>query len=91
MPSNPGVVRQIDAQGLAGRLTTVNVGDVAHRAVDRALAGRNVYVPGALNQALRHLGALMPPRLVATVVDRRWRKSSQAAQRALGTLARDGI
>jgi short-subunit dehydrogenase len=91
MPSNPGVIRLIDAQGLAGRLTTVNVGDVAHRTIDRALAGRNVYVPGALNQALRHLGALVPPRLVATVVDRRWRKSNQAAQRASGALARDGI
>jgi short-subunit dehydrogenase len=91
MPSNPDVIHLIDAQGLAGRLTTVNVGDVAHRTVSRALAGRNIYVPGVLNQALRHLGVLAPPQLVATVIDRRWRKSNQAAQRSLGNLAHGGI
>ncbi len=79
MPSNPEVTRAIDAQGLMGRLTTVNVGDVAARTIDRALAGRTIYIPGVINQLLRILGGMFPPQLVAYAIDRRWRKSYQKA------------
>ncbi|MBN1427216.1 MAG: SDR family NAD(P)-dependent oxidoreductase [Anaerolineae bacterium] len=75
MPTNPICIRAIDAQGFAGWATTMNVGDVAARTVDMALAGRSVYVPGAVNQALRWLGALVPPSVIAFVINRRWRES----------------
>jgi short-subunit dehydrogenase len=77
MPSNPEVTRAIDAQGWMGRLTTMNVGDVAAQTIDRALAGRSIYIPGVINQVLRVLGSIFPPQLVAYVIDKRWRKSYQ--------------
>jgi short-subunit dehydrogenase len=77
MPTNESCVRGIDAQGLMGRITTVNVGDVAHLTVDRALAGRPVVVPGWVNQVMRFAGSLVPATLVAGVIGRRWAKSHE--------------
>lgn len=75
MPTTPICVRAIDAQGFAGWATTMNVGDVAARTIDMALAGRTVYIPGVLNQALRLLGSLVPASVIAAVLHRRWRES----------------
>jgi short-subunit dehydrogenase len=86
MPSNPGLIRLIDAQGFMGRITTTNVGDVAARTIQRALAGRSVYIPGVANQVLRHLGAMVPPQVVAYVIDKRWRQSHQKAHGSVGVL-----
>lgn len=75
MPTTPICVRAIDAQGLAGWATTMNVGDVAACTIDEALAGRSVYVPGFINQALRLLASLVPPSILASALNRRWRES----------------
>lgn len=80
MPTTPGTIRAIDAQGFMGRATTMNVGDVAGRAIDLALAGRGVYIPGGINQALRVLGGMLPAPLVAAFINRRWRKARGQAQ-----------
>ena len=88
MPSSPAIIRLIDAQGFMGRITTMNVGDVAERTIKRALAGRSVYVPGAVNQVLRHLGAMVPPQVVAYFIGKRWRKSDQQAHSGVGMLTR---
>ena len=86
MPSNPISIRLIDAQGFMGRVTTVNVGDVAARTIKRALAGRSVYIPGFANQMLRHLGGMVPPQLNAYFIDKRWRKSHQRANGGVSVL-----
>lgn len=75
MPSNPAVVKSIDIQGLMGRITTKNVGFVAAKTIDRALAGHAVYIPGIFNVVLRYLGGLVPASLVAALIGRRWRKA----------------
>ncbi len=72
MPTNPGCIRAIDAQGFAGRITTKNVGYVAAKTIDSALKGRAVYIPGRLNRALRFLGGLVPPTVVARLIGSRW-------------------
>jgi short-subunit dehydrogenase len=77
MPTNASCIEGIAAQGLMGRLTTLNVGDVAARTLDRALAGRSIYIPGAINQMLRVLGALVPRSIVASLLDRRWRQARE--------------
>lgn len=87
MPSTPETIRLIDAQGVMGRLTTTNVGDVARGTVDRAIAGRGVYVPGLINQVLRYLGGMVPPQIVAQVIDSRWRKSHRQAYDGMNVLA----
>jgi len=86
MPSSPINVRLIDAQGFMGRVTTMNVGDVAARTISRALAGRSLYIPGVANQVLRHLGGMTPPQVVAYIIDKRWRKSHEEAYASVSVM-----
>lgn len=81
MPSNPRVIGSIDAQGFMGRITTKNVGFVAARTVERALAGRALYIPGTVNLFLRYLGGLVPPSIAAGFIGRRWRKVRERGAR----------
>jgi short-subunit dehydrogenase len=73
LPTNPVTVRSIAAQGIWGELTTRNVGPVAARTIDLALAGRAVYIPGAVNQVMRAASAVLPAQWVASFIGRRWR------------------
>lgn len=86
MPTNRDCIRSIEGQGIMGRLTTTNVGDVAARTIDYALAGRSVYIPGALNRTLRALGSMVPASTVARMIFHRWqevrRKTSQSTRPA---------
>lgn len=72
MPTNAECIRAIEAQGLAGLLTTLDVGRVANQTLDAALAGRAVVIPGAVNRALQALGSLAPAGLVAGLIGSRW-------------------
>jgi len=72
MPTNLPVIKAIERQGIMGRATTRNVGYVAVRTIDRALAGRAVYIPGAINLALRYLSAVVPRSVVTAFLSRRW-------------------
>lgn len=72
MPTTPECIAAIEAQGLMGHLTTQNIGAVAAGALDAALRGQAVVVPGRLNRVLQVLGSLVPPVLVARLVSRRW-------------------
>ncbi len=72
MPTNAECIRAIEAQGLAGLLTTLDVGRVANQTLDGALAGRAVVIPGAINRALQALGSLAPAGLVAGLIGSRW-------------------
>lgn len=72
MPTTPECIAAIEAQGLMGHLTTQNIGAVAAEALDAALRGQAVVVPGRLNCVLRVLGSLVSPALVARLVSRRW-------------------
>jgi short-subunit dehydrogenase len=83
MPTNESCIRGIAVQGFMGQITTVNVGDVAAQAIDCALAGRSVLIPGVLNQALRILGGLLPAPLMASMLNRRWRQARQTAPAAV--------
>jgi uncharacterized protein len=77
MPTRPDCIERIEAQGLIGRLTTRNVGDVVARTVDLALKGRQVYIPGFINQVLWFFGSLIPPVLLASLINHRWQKAHQ--------------
>ena len=90
MPTNPPVIRAIDAQGFMGQITTKNVGFVAARTIDRALAGRAVYIPGVVNLALRLLGSAVPSTVVAALIDRRWRKARNPSRERPGEYSSRG-
>ncbi|MGC9349772.1 MAG: SDR family NAD(P)-dependent oxidoreductase [Anaerolineae bacterium] len=79
MPTTPACIRSIEAQGLMGRLTTMNTSDVAARTIDHALAGHRVFIPGALNRLLRVLGALLPRPFLASAINRRWAERHRLA------------
>ena len=72
MPTNPECIKAIDAQGLVGHLTTMDVGRVADLTLDAALAGRSVVIPGAINRLIQILGSLIPAFLVAELIKNRW-------------------
>jgi hypothetical protein len=73
MPTTADCIKSIEAQGLAGLITTKNVGFVAAGAVNSALKGKAVYIPGLLNRVIWILSCLVPSSLVAKVIGMRWR------------------
>lgn len=77
LPTTERCIHAIEAQGLAGSLTTQNVGYVAARTVDRALQGRAVYIPGWANQMIQFLGSLVPRSSVTWMIGRRWRAANK--------------
>ena len=72
MPTNEDCIRSIRAQGLAGTVTTLGTGTIAHRCLNRALAGHKIYVPGILNLGLRLASLVLPQTLLARIIYRRW-------------------
>ncbi len=85
MPTNAECIRAIEAQGLAGQITTLDVGRVANQTLDAALAGKAVVIPGGVNRALRVLGGMVPPPLVAALINSRW-NAVHHKRELLGTL-----
>ncbi|WP_075061444.1 SDR family NAD(P)-dependent oxidoreductase [Ornatilinea apprima] len=73
LPTTEESRRKIAAQGLWGRLTAQQTEKVVRRAVELALRGQAVYVPGVASQFLTWLGGLLPAGVVAGFVGRRWR------------------
>jgi short-subunit dehydrogenase len=72
LPTTPGCVQAIEAQGMMGYLTTQNVGSVANLALNDALRGKAICIPGGLNRFLQIAGSLAPGSWVASLVGRRW-------------------
>lgn len=73
MPTNPLVIKCIDAQGFMGRATTSNVGFVAANTLDRALKGKALYIPGRVNRVLHILGRCVPQTFIAKCLAVRWK------------------
>jgi hypothetical protein len=69
------VIPAIDAQGLLGQVTTIEVPTAVRLTIDAALKGRSLVVPGTLNGLLQRLGGLIPDRLVARIIALRWRRA----------------
>jgi hypothetical protein len=84
MPTTPGCIEGIDAQGLMGQLTTQNIGTVAAKTLDGALQGRPVIIPGLLNQILQVAGSLVPPTRLASMLGKRWRAAYQERLQTAG-------
>ncbi|NLN45017.1 MAG: SDR family NAD(P)-dependent oxidoreductase [Clostridiaceae bacterium] len=83
MPTTPVCIAEIEAQGIAGRLTTMNPGTVAEYTLDKALRGKAIVVPGTLNRCVRFASDLLPATWTARWVRRQW---SGALMKRCGTL-----
>lgn len=62
----------ITSQGFWGSATTNRMERVARRTISRVLAGRRVYIPGALNRTLSIAGRLVPGTWIASLLHGRW-------------------
>jgi hypothetical protein len=71
--TNRAVSLDIESQGWLGRAAARLPDEVARDAVDGALRGRALVIPGLFNRLLL-LGTLVPKRLVAFLVGRRWKR-----------------
>lgn len=67
----------IAAQGFWGNVTTNPLERVAQNTINRALKGKGIYVPGALNRTLSLLGRVVPRSWVAALIYRRWNKTQK--------------
>ncbi len=65
-------LRGIAAQGFWGNVTTCKLSVMAHRTISRALRGRHIYIPGAVNRIFSALGKIVPAGIVANLLYRRW-------------------
>lgn len=76
VPTNPRSIGGIQRQGLIGQLTMSDPGRVVHGTLNALLAGRAVYIPGALNRLIQAVTGLLPPGFLAAAIWRRWRKAA---------------
>lgn len=67
----------IRAQGFWGGLTTNPLERVARRTLDRALAGKGLYIPGGVNKLLSCLGKLLPRSWAAAAIYGRWDRAQK--------------
>jgi uncharacterized protein len=72
MATNPACRQAIEAQGFFGRITTLNVGDIVGPAIDRALAGQALFIPGGINTLLYLFSRMLPASLLAAFINARW-------------------
>lgn len=75
MRTNELTIRDLDGQGLCGRLTIHSPESVVELALDRSADGKGVIIPGRWNNFLRILGALLPKTILAKNLEKRWRRS----------------
>jgi uncharacterized protein len=73
LPTTESTIAGIEAQGMMGQLTTMNVGQVAEQTISHALRGKAVVVPGFLNQVMVRLGGLIPAVALSGLLGKRWR------------------
>lgn len=72
MVTTSEAMRGIAAQGFWGNATTNPLEIVARKTLDRALAGKAMYVPGGLNRTLSFVGKIIPRSWVAAIIYWRW-------------------
>lgn len=84
MPTTDLCIKAIDSQGFAGRVTTKNVGFIASQTLNHAIKGHKVYIPGALNNALRFFGRFIPAQVIAHLIGNRWNKTQNKSEALAG-------
>lgn len=80
--TNAECCRQIEAAGLAGRLTCLDPDQVAIYALRKMLEGRAVIIPGWLNRLAAGVSRLVPQSAVYAVVAAFWGKTAAVRQQA---------
>jgi uncharacterized protein len=79
LATKPETIQSIESQGWMGNLTTMQLGMVAARTIDRVLAGHSVFIPGWINRLMRVISSFVPEDLMAWLIWHRWTKTRQLA------------
>ena len=77
LPTTPGALQGINAQGFWGRVTTNSLPAVARNTFKRALKGKHIYIPGVVNRVFSLCGNLIPRTLLARLLYLRWSQARQ--------------
>lgn len=83
MPTTDLTIERIDAQGLAGTLTTLNTSIVVRRSLRQLYRKKAVIVPGLLNQFIALLSGWIPSTWSAKLVKIQWSKALSRRCRTL--------
>lgn len=75
LPTTPGAMQGISAQGFFGWITTNSLTAVARRSIAKALRGKRIYIPGITNRLFSILGRLIPRAALARLLYSRWRQA----------------
>jgi short-subunit dehydrogenase len=81
MATNEELLKSLDVQGFAGRITTLEVGYIASKTIDYALKGKAVFVPGFVNRVLLSASRLFPASFVAKMIGKRWSRTNRALKK----------
>ena len=77
LPTTEEAIQGIAAQGFWGDVTTNRLESVAYYTIEKALKGKSLYIPGAVNRMLSLCGKLVPRTLVASIIYSRWTKAQK--------------
>jgi uncharacterized protein len=77
LPTTPGALQGISAQGFWGRITTNSLPVVARRTIGRALRGKRIYIPGMVNRIFSILGRIVPRITLTKLLYSRWLKARE--------------
>lgn len=67
----------IAAQGVLGDMTTNALETITRKLLNRALAGKGMYIPGGFNKTLSFLGKIVPRHWVAAAIYWRWTQTQR--------------
>ena len=73
------VVKEIESQGLWGKLSALKPEVVAKRSIKALKKNKVKYIPGGFNKFLNFIMKLAPKKIVLSFIARRWKKHSKDA------------
>lgn len=78
MPTNEKLIKNMSVQGLTGRLSTLQICKIASKAIDKALKGKAIYIPGLFNRFVVAFCRFMPAAAVTKYINNRWKRTHKA-------------
>lgn len=81
-------LQAIIAQGLWGQLTTNRLEYISRKTINQWLNGKEIYIPGLINHAMKTIGCLIPRSWIAAMIFARW-ENAQAKWLTTGDINPD--
>lgn len=79
IPTRPDIIRDIEGQGLWGKLSSKPASFVAERSLRAVAKNKRIYTPGFWNRVIATVPRLLPLRWRMAFIARRWKKLEKDA------------